>query len=135
MNRNGKLISVPVSYGELLDKISILEIKMEHISDISLREKISLELGILDKLCKSHLDNDYKTNPAYKKLKKINKELWVICDDRRLLDEKNQFGETYISLSRSEYKTNDQRALVKKLINQQYNSELIEVKSYDWFDL
>lgn len=133
MSKVGKLLYIPVSYGELLDKISILEIKLKKITDQAMVAHVRHELSLLHRLCQNELQFDYLKHPLYCKLKQINVELWDICEQRRHLDGLNEFGLNYINLSKREYKVNDQRAMVKKEINVASESAIFEVKSYEWF--
>ena len=127
------MISVPISYGELFDKISILEIKLLNIQDNKLIRHVEYELSMLEVLCIKTLNLDYKHEPEYCRLKKINQLLWNICDERRKLEKEADFSDRYIKLSRLEYTTNDDRARSKLKLNQKYDSQIFEVKSYEWF--
>lgn len=128
------LITVPISIGELFDKISILQIKFEELSDKVALEHISLEKDILITELKKVESREVTEVDEYMELYKINKTLWKICDERREMDARRDFSRVYVELSRAEYKTNDKRALIKKRINQKYNSKIFEVKSYGWFN-
>ena len=121
------LVSVPVSYGELIDKITILEIKSEKITSKSALENIYKELLELRKHEPSGIDT------LKNKLKEINEELWDI-EDRLHKNEADtadqKFDEDFIALARSAYTTNDKRYLIKQTINKKLNSYLVEEKSY-----
>ena len=119
------MIFIPVSYGELVDKLTILEIKQEKIKDNNKFEKVNKEYEELKKLYK----NDYDEN--YQQLKIINTKLWNIEDEIRIKEKNRDFGDEFIKLARSVYLTNDERFNVKNLINQNSNSEINEVKSYE----
>ena len=116
-------IQIPISVGELLDKISILSIKSQHTTN----QYVSKELQDLIKIAKKHqiYDDFYLT-----KLLSINRKLWKIEDDLRVLEKSKSFNETFIDLARSVYITNDLRAEIKKEINEKYKSTYQEVKCY-----
>ena len=116
-------IQIPISIGELLDKISILSIKSQHTTN----QYVSKELQDLISIAKKHqiYDDFYLT-----KLLSINQKLWKIEDDLRVLEKSQDFGEEFIELARSVYKTNDLRASIKKEINEKYKSSYKEVKTY-----
>ena len=121
-------IEVPVSFGELLDKLSILKIKLEMISDEKKLADISLEESLLQELVDSlKLD----TSELFADLLRVNKELWKIEDDIREKERKSEFDEDFIKLARSVYVTNDQRFDIKSRINLKFGSEIKEVKSYE----
>ena len=124
-------ISAPVSPGELIDKITILEIKQERIKDVDKVKNVNLELELLESLWDGSV---YQSSALVEKkraeLKSINEELWVIEDDLRLKESKAEFDRDFIELARSVYLTNDRRASVKREINLEVGSKLIEEKSY-----
>ncbi|HTF95477.1 MAG TPA: DUF6165 family protein [Cellvibrio sp.] len=126
------LIQAPISLGELIDKITILEIKALHIGDEAKLKNVTHELNILNEKVNSLLDSagKAKLEPLKKSLKDINQELWVIEDDIRDCERVKDFSDTFIQLARAVYFTNDKRAAVKKEINLAFGSELIEEKSY-----
>ena len=120
-------ILAPISIGELIDKITILEIKQIHMTGIKLKN-INKEMKLLKKILQ---DKNLEINiDLIKNLKKINKKLWEIEDNIRIKESKQEFDEEFIKLARSVYIENDKRASIKKEINQKYNSELVEEKSY-----
>jgi hypothetical protein len=123
-------IIVEVSIGELLDKISILEIKQEKIKDSEKLKFISNEHSIL----KNQLDNNIKSDEILDKLfhslKEINLKLWVIEDDKRLCEKNKDFGEKFIKLSRDVHFLNDDRAKIKLEINNHTGSIIKEIKEY-----
>ena len=123
-------ILVEVSIGELLDKISILEIKKEKIIDTEKLKFINNEYNIL----KKHLDNnikiDEKLNKLFKSLKEINAKLWVIEDDKRMCEKNSDFGEKFTKLSRDVHFFNDDRAKIKLEINNYTGSKIKEIKEY-----
>ncbi len=126
------LIQAPISLGELIDKITILEIKAVHIGDEAKLKNVTHELTILDNKVNELLDaaGQAKLAPLKKSLKDINQELWVIEDDIRNCERDKDFSDKFIQLARAVYFTNDKRAAVKKDINLAFGSELIEEKSY-----
>ena len=123
-------IIVEVSIGELLDKISILEIKQEKIKDPEKLKFINNEYSILkDQLDKNIKSND-KLNDLYQSLKEINSKLWVIEDDKRQCEKDKDFGEKFIKLSRDVHFLNDDRAKIKLEINNHTGSVIKEIKEY-----
>ena len=123
-------IIVEVSVGELLDKISILEIKQEKIKDSEKLKFINNEHSILkDQLEKNVKSND-KINNLYQSLKEINAKLWVIEDDKRQCEKDKDFGEKFIKLSRDVHFLNDDRAKIKLEINNYTGSTIKEIKEY-----
>ena len=123
-------IIVEVSIGELLDKISILEIKLDKIKDPEKLKFISNEHSIL----KSQLDNNVKTdnklNNLFSSLKEINSKLWVIEDEKRQCEKDKNFDEKFIKLSRDVHFLNDDRAKIKLDINNHTGSQIKEIKEY-----
>ena len=126
------LIQAPISLGELIDKITILEIKAVSITDAVKLKNVTHELNILNEKINLLLDaaGIKKLAPLKQALKDINQELWVIEDDIRDCEYAKDFSDKFIQLARAVYVTNDQRASVKKDINIAFGSELIEEKSY-----
>lgn len=126
------LIEAPISLGELIDKITILEIKVANITDDAKLKNVSHELQILNAKVASLLDTAgiAKLDPLKSALKDINQALWIIEDDIRDCEYAKDFGTKFIELARAVYVTNDQRAKVKKDINLAFGSELVEEKSY-----
>lgn len=125
------LIHVPLSVGEVLDKITILEIKSERISDPAKLENIHNELLALRPLVAGEPFSSDEIQALFAELKGINEELWVIEDDIREQERDRNFGEVFIALARAVYVTNDRRADVKKRINLATGSALVEEKSYE----
>ena len=123
-------ILVEVSVGELLDKISILEIKKEKIKDFEKLKFINEEHAIL----KDQLEQNVKSNDTLSKLfqslKEINAKLWVIEDDKRMCEKKSDFTESFIKLSRDVHFLNDDRAKIKLEINNHTGSKIKEIKEY-----
>ena len=123
-------IIVEVSIGELLDKISILEIKQEKIKDPEKLRFISNEHSILKKQLDDNVKSDDKINDLFQSLKDINDKLWVIEDDKRQCEKVKDFGEKFIKLSRDVHFLNDDRAKIKLEINNYTGSEIKEIKEY-----
>ncbi len=123
-------IIVEVSIGELLDKISILEIKQEKIKDPEKLKFINNEYSILKSQLEKNIVSDEKLNSLYQSLKKINTKLWVIEDDKRQCEKDKDFGEKFIRLSRDVHFLNDDRAKIKLEINNHTGSTIKEIKEY-----
>ncbi|MDC3354979.1 DUF6165 family protein [Candidatus Pelagibacter sp.] len=123
-------ILVEVSVGELLDKISILEIKKEKIKDSKKLKFINHEHAILKEQLDKNVSSDEKLNNLYKSLKKINAKLWVIEDDKRLCEKNSDFTENFIKLSRNVHFLNDDRAKIKLEMNNYTGSIIKEIKEY-----
>lgn len=124
------LISAPISFGELIDKITILEIKSERISDASKLANVRDELQLLVRLW--NMDEHSRTDISGERaeLKRINEALWEIEDEIRLKERDRAFDARFIELARAVYQTNDRRAAVKRAINLKLGSRLVEEKSY-----
>ncbi len=123
-------IIVEVSIGELLDKISILEIKQEKIKDPEKLKFINNEHSILKDQLEKNIKSDEKLNNLYQSLKEINAKLWVIEDDKRQCEKDKDFGEKFIKLSRDVHFLNDDRAKIKLEINNHTGSAIKEIKEY-----
>ena len=123
-------IIVEVSIGELLDKISILEIKQEKIKDPEKLKFINNEHSILKDQLEKNIKSDDKLNNLYQSLKEINAKLWVIEDDKRQCEKDKDFGEKFIKLSRDVHFLNDDRAKIKLEINNHTGSAIKEIKEY-----
>ena len=123
-------IIVEVSVGELLDKISILEIKKEKIKDTEKLKFINNEYSILKDQFKKNVETDEKLNQMYQSLKDLNFKLWEIEDDKRKCEKNKDFGEKFIQLSRDVHFLNDNRAKIKLEINNYSGSEIKEIKEY-----
>ena len=123
-------IIVEVSIGELLDKISILEIKQEKIKDPEKLKFINNEHSILKDQLKKNIKSDDRLNNLYQSLKEINAKLWVIEDDKRQCEKDKNFGEKFIKLSRDVHFLNDDRAKIKLEINNHTGSSIKEIKEY-----
>ncbi len=124
-------IKIPVSVGELIDKITILEIKLERIKD---KEKIkNVEKEYIEL---KNIENDLKKTKDYEekyfsKLKQVNIQLWNIEDEIRIFEKNKNFDDNFLKLARSVYKLNDERSVLKRKINLEYGSEYIEEKDYE----
>ena len=123
-------IIVEVSIGELLDKISILEIKQGKVKDPEKLKFINNEHSILKDQLDRNVKSDDKLNNLYQSLKEINSKLWVIEDDKRQCEKDKDFGEKFIKLSRDVHLLNDDRAKIKLEINNYTGSVIKEIKEY-----
>lgn len=121
-------MKIEVSNGEIVDKLTIIEIKLERISDESKRENLKKEFDVLDKAVSVILD---RSDSLYKSLYKVNTELWDIEDHIRELERNRDFGSDFVETARSVYFKNDLRSEIKREINLSSGSGLIEEKSYD----
>ncbi len=124
------LLHTPVSYGEVLDKITILEIKTQNIIDADKLANIMTELNLLNENWDKNVTKSSQLTALKAELKVINQDLWNIEDAIRLKEGKKQFDQEFIALARSVYVTNDKRAEVKKKVNLLLGSGLVEEKSY-----
>ena len=123
-------ILVEVSVGELLDKISILEIKKEKIKDHDKLKFINDEYKILKSEFDKNVKSDDRLKQLFKVLKEINSRLWIIEDDKRLCEKNSNFGEKFVKLSRDVHLLNDDRAKLKLEINNYTGSKIKEIKEY-----
>ena len=123
-------ILVEVSVGELLDKISILEIKQEKIKDTESLKFINDEYNVLKDELDKNIKTDEKLKNLFNSLKEINSKLWVIEDDKRTCEKNKDFGEKFIKLSRDVHFLNDNRAKIKLEINNHTGSKIKEIKEY-----
>ena len=123
-------ILVEVSVGELLDKISILEIKKEKIKDPEKLKFINDEYAILKDQLNKNVKSDEKLDNLFQSLKETNTKLWVIEDDKRLCEKNSDFGEKFIKLSRNVHFLNDDRAKIKLEISKHTKSKIKEIKEY-----
>ena len=124
------LVSTPISVGELLDKVTILEIKQEKISDPEKLKNVQHELSLLETICEQEELLSPEILKQKQALKAVNLRLWAIEDDIRIKEKKSEFDDEFIQLARSVYFENDDRADTKKQINLMTGSALIEEKSY-----
>ena len=123
-------ILVEVSIGELLDKISILEIKQEKIKDSDKIKYIQDEYNVLKEQLSKNVKSDDRLNELFRSLKEINSKLWVIEDDKRMCEKNSDFSEKFIKLSRDVHFLNDDRAKIKLQINNHTGSRIKEIKEY-----
>jgi hypothetical protein len=124
-------IDAPISVGELFDKITILEIKLARFADAGKRANVAAELAFLQAVAARHgLDGDERLAELANSLKRINETLWVIEEQIRRCEDAGDFGPTFVELARSVYRTNDERAGIKRQLNILTHSALIEEKSY-----
>jgi hypothetical protein len=123
-------ISIPVSWGEFFDKITILTIKKNTISEPAKLQNIAHELRLLTELRNSSITLSAELEREIERLQKVNQELWDIEDRIRLCEQNRSFDDDFIALARSVYITNDQRAAIKSRINSILNSDVMEEKSY-----
>jgi len=123
-------ISVPISPGELLDKLSILEIKTDRIADPHKRANVEREHDLLTGLWHSEAGETQEITRLRAELRAINEQLWAIEDEIRDCERHQNFGDRFVELARSVYKTNDRRAAIKREINEQLGSTILEEKSY-----
>lgn len=120
------MIEVPVSIGEVVDKIAILQIKQEKIDETQKRANVTKELNLLQERLIVQVDSNLIDD-----LKAVNEQLWEIEDQIRILEKKGDFGPEFVRLARAVYKINDKRAELKRQINLSSGSELMEEKSYE----
>ena len=123
-------ILVEVSVGELLDKISILEIKKEKVKDSSKLNFINDEYNLLKEQLNTNVKSDEKLEKLFQSLKDINSRLWIIEDNKRMCEKNSDFGEKFIKLSRDVHFLNDDRAKIKLEINNLSGSKIKEIKEY-----
>ncbi len=123
-------ILVEVSVGELLDKISILEIKKEKIKDTTKLNYINDEYSVLKEQLNKNIKSDETLEKLFQSLKETNSKLWVIEDDKRMCEKNSDFGEKFIKLSRDVHFLNDDRAKIKLEINNHTGSKIKEIKEY-----
>ncbi len=123
-------ILIPISPGELLDKITILQIKAERIDDAAKVANVKTELEMLEQVWRDNVDSDATIEALTAELKAVNEKLWEIEDDIRDEERNKRFGERFIELARAVYVTNDERADAKKRLNLHLNSTIVEEKSY-----
>ncbi len=124
------LINTPVSFGEILDKITILEIKQQHITDAEKLKNVRHELNLLTDTWNKKVTQTSEISRLKEQLKQVNQSLWNIEDNIRIKESKKEFDDQFIQIARSVYYENDKRAAVKKQVNLLLGSELVEEKSY-----
>ena len=131
MNKKMDKILAEISAGELIDKITILEIKKEKISNKEKLVEVNKELNSLNETLKKSINNESKISSFKNDLKNINLKLWDIEDGKRSAEKNKKFDEEFIELARNVYKFNDERARIKLAINNTLGSNIKEVKSYE----
>jgi hypothetical protein len=125
----GKILT-EISEGELLDKISILEIKLKEIKDLELLKEVKKEYKILDEIKKNNIIFSSEIQSLFLELKEINIKIWQTENEKRLCEKNSTFDEKFIKLSREEFYTNDKRAKIKSKINKILDSNIKEVKQH-----
>ena len=123
-------ILTEISAGELLDKLSILEIKLNKIKNPSFLQEVKREYDILNKTKNNNISSSDKIDILYKNLKKINEKLWKIENEIRLCEKNSDFNDKFVQLARNVYIENDKRSKIKLEINKVLDSNIIEVKQY-----
>jgi chorismate mutase len=123
-------ILIPISPGELLDKITILQIKSERIADAAKVANVKAELAMLEQVWRETIIDDEQIRALGRELKSINEALWEIEDNIRDEERNRRFGDRFIELARAVYVTNDERANAKKKVNLYLDSNIVEEKSY-----
>ena len=122
-------ITIEVAPGELVDKLTILDIKLARLTDAAQRRNVEIERGILSAACTT-LNGIDAVSHLRAELRAVNETLWSIEDDIRACERRSDFGPAFVALARAVYKTNDARAFLKRAINVALGSRLIEEKSY-----
>ncbi len=130
MNIKSKKILSEISTGELLDKISILEIKLEKVRDKIKLKEINKEYKILREVQYSSIKETEKFQILFKKIKEVNQNLWNIEDKLRICEKNKDFGQNFIKLARGVYMNNDKRSKIKSKINEVSGSNIKEIKQY-----
>ncbi len=128
-------ISVEISFGELIDKMTILEIKAERIKTRSKLQNIQTELLILNNIYYHDISSTEEIKELKKELKKVNEQLWEIEDDIRLKEHNKEFDNEFMKLARLVYITNDRRGVIKRKINELLGSYLMEEKEYTKYEI
>ena len=123
-------IKVEIAPGELIDKLTILEIKLERIGDPAKLQRVRIEYDILRAARDAEMPMSDRLQALASRLKAINGRLWTIEDDIRDMERARSFGPDFVALARSVYRTNDERAAVKRQINELFDSAIVEEKSY-----
>lgn len=123
-------ILIPVSPGELVDRLTILEIKSQRLTDEGQRANVAYELGLLSAAAKTAIPDSEEMRTLHEELKAVNEALWQIEDDIRDCERRGEFGADFIALARSVYRTNDRRAGLKRRIDETLGSAIRDEKSY-----
>lgn len=126
----GYSIEAPIAIGELVDKITILEIKIERICDVTKVRNARTELALLCNRRDNAVANSAKLDAMTARLRSVNERIWELEDSIRNCERRSEFGLGFIALARSIYRTNDERAAIKRQINVEFDSDLVEEKSY-----
>lgn len=126
----GILVETPLAVGELIDKITILEIKVERLKNPEKIKNVEVELSFLCKKRSESVPESSKSEHLTMQLKSVNERIWDLEDAIRECERKEDFGTKFVEIARSIYRSNDERAAIKRQINIEYDSELIEEKSY-----
>lgn len=129
MNAHKIRLLIPGAAGELIDKLSILEIKKDRISGVEKQKNIQHELTSLQHV-RAELGQDTRLDELHQALRQVNESLWVVEDKLRLKEKARDFGEEFIELARSVYRLNDKRAALKREVNLYVGSDIVEEKSY-----
>jgi len=129
VNKSKKILS-EISAGELLDKISILEIKLDKVKNKNSQERINIEYKMLMKARDSNIEITEKIRQLIKDIKEVNLNLWNIEDKLRICEKNKDFGQGFVQLARNVYFNNDKRAKIKSEINELLGSEIREIKQY-----
>ena len=124
-------VEIAVSYGELFDKISILEIKQSRVVNENQRKNIENELNVLNRVRATIVTSNFKIDDLIEGLTDVNERLWNVEDKLRDCERRQEFSATFIELSRSVYRLNDRRAELKRELNSRLGSELVEEKIYN----
>ncbi|NIL96138.1 MAG: hypothetical protein GTO53_02380 [Planctomycetales bacterium] len=127
---NGRTIRVDVAPGEVIDKITILEIKQQRISDRAKQRNVTTELNVLNEALRRHIESSHQLQQIQAALRDVNGQLWDIEDEIRVCERDKNFGPKFIQLARAVYQTNDRRAALKREINELLGSAIIEEKDY-----
>ena len=130
MTNKSKKITSEISAGELLDKLSILEIKLEKIKDKASLEEINKEYKILKEVKNSYIEPTNRIKDLFDQIKNVNKNLWDVEDQLRIYEKNKDFGDNFIKLARSVYFNNDKRSKIKLEINNFLGSNIKEIKLY-----
>ncbi len=125
-----KIPLIPISWGELFDKITILEIKIENLQEKNALKNVKTEHKQLNKIYNNNFLEDKIARGLFNDLKKINQQLWDVEDKIRDKERSKKFDEEFIELARNVYFTNDERSRIKRNINKTFGSKIIEEKSY-----
>lgn len=126
-------IPIEIGAGELLDKISILRIKSDRITDASKLQNVRTELEALERRAREHLPADPLVDNLATELRAVNEKLWIVEDDLRDCERDKDFGGRFVELARSVYHINDERARIKRRLDQHLGSAFVEEKSYQQY--